>query len=832
MKATTSLATSCRRLLLWGVLTLQCLFSTAQKRFTADVEQQAEKILSQMTLDEKLSYIGGINWMYTRPLERFGIPQLKMSDGPQGLGTHGPSTAYPCALMLAATWNEQLATEYGSALGKDCRARGVHVVLGPAVNIYRAPMCGRNFEYMGEDPYLTSRMATGYIKGVQGQGVMATIKHFIANNSDYDRDHISSDIDERTLNEIYFPSFRAAVQEAEVGAVMSSYNLLNGIYTTEHPWLLKDVLRQQWGFKGILMSDWGSTHHCIPAVKGGLDLEMPAGSKMQPEELKYYLRTGDITIEMIDEKVRHILQTLLAFGFRETQQPDTHIPLNNPQCAQTALNVASEGLVLLKNTNQILPIRSGKVKTIAVVGKNAQGYVCGGGSGEVHPFQYVSVLDGIRKEAAERGIRVEYLDVYDYLPAIIFTDTERKQKGFRAQYFDNMNLEGTPKVEQTETKINYSWSGGTGLKEMPKEQFSVRWNGTICPQETDEYLFTLGGDDGYRLYIDGKLIADEWHEGAFRNSTYRCMLEAGKKYDLKIEYFQKGGGAAVNFIWKQKNASNNLFVEALNRNDLVVACIGFNSDTEGEGRDRTFELPEDEAQLLQNTLQSKRPVVGIVNAGGNVEMQSWEPSLKGLLWAWYGGQEAGTAIARTLFGELNPSGKLPVTFEKRWEDNPTFHSYYDPDGDKHVEYTEGIFVGYRGYDKLKREVQYPFGYGLSYTRFKLSAPTVGTPKTDGSVTVTYKLTNTGRTAGAEVVQLYVSNKDTTVEHPEKELKGFRKVYLEPGETKSIEITVPAEAFSHYDTGSRRFVIDRGSHDILLGFSSRDIKAKMSVGISR
>ena len=428
--------------------------------------------------------------------------------------------------------------------------------------------------------------------------------------------------------------------------------------------------------------------------------------------------------------------------------------------------------------------------------------------------------------------RVEYLDVYDYLPTIIFTDTERKQKGFRAQYFDNMNLEGTPKVEQTETKINYSWSGGTGLKEMPKEQFSVRWNGTICPQETDEYLFTLGGDDGYRLYIDGKLIADEWHEGAFRNSTYRCMLEAGKKYDLKIEYFQKGGGAAVNFIWKQKNASNNLFVEALNRNDLVVACIGFNSDTEGEGRDRTFELPEDEAQLLQNTLQSKRPVVGIVNAGGNVEMQSWEPSLKGLLWAWYGGQEAGTAIARTLFGELNPSGKLPVTFEKRWEDNPTFHSYYDPDGDKHVEYTEGIFVGYRGYDKLKREVQYPFGYGLSYTRFKLSAPTVGTPKTDGSVTVTCKLTNTGRTAGAEVVQLYVSNKDTTVEHPEKELKGFRKVYLEPGETKSIEITVPAEAFSHYDTGSRRFVIDRGSHDILLGFSSRDIKAKMSVGISR
>ena len=285
------------------------LTATAQKWYTPDVDRKVDELLKQMTVEEKLSYVGGVDWMYTRNIDRLGISRMKMTDGPQGLGTHSKSTAYPATVMLAATWNEDLAYQYGKALGRDCKARGINILLGPAVNIYRAAMCGRNFEYMGEDPYLAGRTAVGYIKGVQDQGVMATVKHFIANNSDYDRNNISNDIDERTMHEIYLPAFKAAVQEAEVGAVMTSYNLVNGIWTTEAPWLLKGVLRGQWGFNGVIMSDWGSTHHCVPAVKGGLDLEMAGGEKMNPKDLAYYLKTGVISMDMIDEKVRHILKT-------------------------------------------------------------------------------------------------------------------------------------------------------------------------------------------------------------------------------------------------------------------------------------------------------------------------------------------------------------------------------------------------------------------------------------------------------------------------------------------------------------------------------------------
>ena len=412
----------------------------AQKWYTSDVDEKVDNILRKMTVKEKLSYIGGIDWMYTRNIDRLGIPRMKMSDGPQGIGTHGQSTAYPATVLLAATWNEDLAYEYGKSLGRDCRARGINVLLGPAVNIYRAPMCGRNFEYMGEDPYLAARISTGYIKGVQDQGIMAVIKHFSANNSDYDRHEISNDIDERTLHEIYFPAFKAAVQEAGVAAVMTSYNLLYGVYTTESPWLLKGVLRDEWGFNGVLMSDWVSTHHCIPAVKAGLDLEMPGGTR-KPEELAYYLKTGDITIEMIDEMVRHILRTMVAFDFQNGMKADKNIPLDDPKAAEVALDVAREGIVLLKNTQNTLPINTKKVRDIVVVGKNAHGYVHGGGSGSVNPFHYVSMYEGIQKEAAKHHVNVTYVDELDFLPEILYTKS-MGERGLHAAYFNNKNLSG------------------------------------------------------------------------------------------------------------------------------------------------------------------------------------------------------------------------------------------------------------------------------------------------------------------------------------------------------------------------------------------------------
>ncbi|RXF70608.1 glycoside hydrolase family 3 C-terminal domain-containing protein [Arcticibacter tournemirensis] len=820
-----------KSLVLFCVLLFICFYLSAQQKVSPDLDAKVEELLSQMTQEEKLAYIGGADWMYTKNIARLGIHRMKMTDGPQGLGTHGKSTAYPATVMLAATWNEDLAYQYGKALGRDCKARGINILLGPAVNIYRAAMCGRNFEYMGEDPYLTSHVAVGYIKGVQDQGVMATVKHFAANNSEYDRNNISNDIDERTLHEIYFPAFKAAVQEAKVGAVMTSYNLMNGIYTTENPWLLKDVLRNQWGFKGMVMSDWGSTHYAIPAASSGLDLEMAGGEKMNPKDMAYYLKTGHVTMAMIDEKVRHILRVLIAFGFKEGIEADKNIPLDDPASRETALNVAREGIVLLKNEGDILPVNPQKVKRIIVTGKNACRNVHGGGSGAVVPFHFVTMFDGIRKEASLNNVQAEYVDELDFLPKIMFTDEKLTEQGFQAEYFNNAKLEGKPVFRQAEKKINYSWTGGTGIKEVSKDVFSVRWSGILRSDETSDYDFTLGGDDGYRLYINDELVINDWAPGGYRSTNYTKSLQKATSYRIRIEYYQQGGGAAVNFSWKKKGDAKDYYAEYLNKADLVIACFGHNSDTEGEGSDRSFGLPESDKRMLSSVMKAKKPVIGVVSAGGNIEMQEWEPKLSGLLWTWYAGQEGGTAIAEVLFGKVNPSGKLPMTFEKKWEDNPAYNNYYDPDGDKHVQYKEGIFIGYRGYDKLKREVQYPFGAGLSYTSFKASDLSVSAPDAKGEVTITCRLSNTGKREGAQVLQVYVGKAEkAVVERPEKELKSFMKVSLEPGEARFVEIKLPKDAFSFYDVSAKDFVKDPGRYNIMLGFSSREIKLQKSVAI--
>lgn len=813
--------------ILAAFLALGSLPVSAQKWYTPEVDMKVEELLEQMSKEEKLQFVRGAGWMTSTPVERLGIKPMQMSDGPQGLGTSGQSTAYPSTVLLAATWNEDLAYQYGTALGRDCNARGVNILLAPAINIYRAPMCGRNFEYMGEDPYLAGRIATGYVRGVQDKGVVATIKHFIGNNSDYDRHEISNDMDERTMHEIYLPAFKTVVQEGEVAALMTSYNLLNGVYTTETPMLLKDILRDRWGFKGMVMSDWGSVHYAAPAVRAGLDLEM-ASHHLNVKDLTYYLNAGLITMDMIDDMVRHILRVQVAFGLLDGSKPDKSIPLDDPTSAATALKVAQEGIVLLKNEKNILPLSS-KQKNIVVVGKNAHGYIYGDGSGKVSPFHYTSIYDGIQKKAQAKGVNVTYLNELDFMPEVVFSDDAATKKGVRAEYFANPNLEGTPVKVQTEQTVNYSWTAnGTGVEGMPKEKYSVRWTGVVVPDVTDEYEFIMGGDDGYRIIIDGETVVDDWSNGPYRTSKLSRTLEAGRKYKVVLEYYQDGGGAGACFIWSRKNEKNDRFVAALNEADLVIACIGHNSDSEGEGRDRSFELPEADAQLMARVAKSKTPVVAVVNAGGNVEMQSWEPSVKGLVWAWYAGQEGGTAIADVLFGDVNPSGKLPQTFEKKWEDNPAYDSYYDPDGDKHVAYTEGIFVGYRGYDKLGREVQYPFGYGLSYTEFKLSDMKVSGQNEDGSFNVECTLTNVGKRDGAQVVQAYVSGESKLVARPDKELKGFRKVFLKAGESAVVNMTLHKDAFSYYSTVLKDFVVEPGNYDIQLGFSSRDIKLKDTV----
>ncbi|MCM1111548.1 MAG: glycoside hydrolase family 3 C-terminal domain-containing protein, partial [Clostridium sp.] len=795
---------------------------------TDAVEREAEEILSKMTLDEKLLYIGGVDAFYINAIDRLSLPRVRMSDGPQGVRTDNHSTAYPTTVLLAANWDDDMARRYGEALGSDCRANGVNIILGPAVNIYRAPFCGRNFEYMGEDPYLAGQTAANYIKGVQSQGVMATVKHFLGNNSDYDRNHISSDIDERTLFEIYLPAFRAAIEEGNVGAVMSSYNLVDGIYTSESPWITKDILRDRLGFRGMLMSDWGAVHHCIPTARNGLDLEMPGAAVMNAADIKYYLTTGDVTEEMIDEKVRNILRAVLTFGFDKPEGPDG-TPLDNPESARTALDVARGGIVLLKNERNFLPLNPAKKRRIAVIGSNAGRYTTGGGSGQVSPFRYISILDGIETEAGE-GSTVEYIDLNAFEPNLLFTAPGSSTPGLKAEYFANRNLEGAPAATSTDLRLDFDWAAEDPAPGVKNKNFSARWTGVLRPEESGEYTVSLGADDGFRLILDGETAIEDWHDGAIRTKRITRRLEAGQEYPVVIEYYQGEGGAGLTFACRRSAETDPRILARLADADLIVACVGFSPETEGEGFDRTFELPDYDRDVLEAISRVKTPAVAVVNSGGGVDMLPWIDRMKAVLWAGYAGQEGGTAVAEILYGRVNPSGKLPMTFERRPEDNPSFNTYHDPDGDRHVAYSEGIFTGYRGYQRSGIEPHFPFGHGLSYTTFRISD--AGSPRIldDGTVEIDCRLTNTGRRAGAQVVQAYVGQDDATVERPANELKAFRKVYLEPGESRRVTLTLPRQAFAYYDTDSHDFVVPSGRYHVALGFSSADLPAKVPVDL--
>ena len=832
------------------LLLVSVSYTYAQSWLTPEIEQRAEDLLKNMTMREKLIYIGGENWMYTKEFPRLGIKRAKMSDGPQGLGTDGPSTAYPCMMMLASTFNRALAYQYGVALSDDADARGVNIVLGPGVNITRAPFCGRNFEYMGEDPYLTAQTSGAYITALRENGVMAVIKHFTANYQDYDRNYVSSDIDERTLNEIYFPAFRHAVQVAETGAIMSSYNLLNGVWTTEDSTLLKGVLRKQWGFNGLVMSDWGSTHNCVPAVKSGLDLEM-AGNEIENEDaLRAYLATGEISMDDINLKVKHILQTLIAFGFFEQEPWNGQLPTEDIETSkQTALDVARDGVVLLKNENKILPLNLENGKKLAVVGNNALIYAAGGGSGLVTPFKYVSYFDGLKKLGEEKGFEVTYVDQYDHMDGALFASASSDVAGLKGEYYGNANMEGTPVAVRYDTRIGYEWTMGCGVPNVPKNYFSVKWTGVVRPKVSGEYTFKISGDDGYRFIFEGQTVADEYFEGGLRERTYTTTLDAGRDYAVEVHYFQAGGGASIDFSWERKGDENR-FADLLGEADVIVAFIGHSSASEGEASDRSGDLPQaakDCINAVRNANKGQKPIVCVVNGGSNIYMwdgdNNVEKDCKALLWGWYGGQEAGQAMAEILFGDVNPSGKLPVTFEKKWEDNPVHDTYYYPGypgpaglhPNKHVKFTEGIFMGYRGYDKNNVGPKYEFGYGLSYTTFKLSDMHVEyLQEGDSLVEVSFKIENTGDRAGAEVVQLYVGKKTySPVPRAKRELKNYEKVYLEPGDSKTVTMKLSKNAFSYYDVteGVKDFVVDNGTYLLELGVSSRDIKLSDEVVIN-
>jgi beta-glucosidase len=803
----------------------------------APVEARVADLLSRLTLQEKLDYINGVDWLFIRPIERLGIPAIKMTDGPVGARSFGKTTAYPASILSVATWDTSLIRQLGVAIGKDCRSRGIHILLGPAVNIYRAPMCGRNFEYMGEDPFLTSSMAVGYIQGLQSQGVVATIKHFAANNQEWDRNWVSSDIDERTLQEIYLPAFKAAVQKGNTGAVMSSYNPLNGTHTSHNNHLNNEILRTQWGFDGILMSDWGSVHDGIAAATGGLDLEMPGGEYMTAKNLLPAIEKGEINEELINEKVRRIFRVCFRYGFFDRPQIIESIPTDNPESAQMALDLARNGIVLLKNENNVLPLDLLKTKKIAVFGPNADTYNAGGGSSCTDSYHSVTFLEELKKVA--KDVEINYINGIpglSYLSAksVFYTAPGSTTIGLNAEYFDNKELAGTPKATKVEQTVDHEWVQTPSIEGIGEDNFSIRWTGVIRPTHTANYKFTVSGDDGYRLLIDNKVVIDFWSDHGNLPKTTFLQLEAGKEYSVKLEYYEAGGGASIAFAWFDTQDENfNDAIKMASESDAAIVCVGFNKQTEGEGADRSFDLPENHDSLIQVIAKANPNTIVILNAGGNVNMLNWLPKVKGLIHAFYPGQEGGTALAEVVLGKINPSGKLPASFEKKWADNPAFNNYYDTDGDKRVQYKEGIFVGYRYYDTKKVEPMFPFGFGLSYTTFAYANLKVDLKQQKDKITATvsFDVTNTGQFDGAEVTQLYVSDVICPVERPVKELKGFSKVFLKKGETKKVTITLDEAAFSYFKTEANKFGFDAGDFEILIGGSSKDMKLKQMVKVN-
>jgi beta-glucosidase len=794
-------------------------------------EARVDSLLKQLTLEEKIDLIGGVDDFYIRAIPKIGLPRLKMADGPVGVRNYGPSTVFG-GIGLAAIWNPSLAGQIGKIIGEDARSRGVHFMLGPGVNIYRAPMNGRNFEYFGEDPFLASRTAVAYIEGIQSQGVSATIKHFMGNNSEFDRHNTDSIIDERTMCEIYLPVFEAAVKEAHVGAIMDSYNLTNGVHMTQNVPINIGIAKQDWGFSGILMSDWDSTYDGVAAANGGLDLEMPSGKFMNRATLLPAVKAGKVTEATIDDKVRRILRTAIQFGWLDRDQTDLSIPRLNPEGRQLTLAAARESMVLLKNDGNLLPLDKSKIHSIAVIGPDAYPAVPGGGgSAEAQPFVQVSYLEGITNYLGN-GAKVYYdrgIPSFDEIAGQTEFTTQPAggEPGLKAEFFTNRDLSGAPSVTRVTKHVNYQPArgddGATG-------DVSVRWTGYFTPPSAGNYLVFVQGpgeNGGYRLYIDKKLIFNNWKQWYAFVSEATVNFAAGP-HQIEMDYYAKGGWGKTMAdlgIARPADMISPAAKSLASQVDAVVLAVGFDAEDEGESSDREFQLPPGQNELIREISAANKNTVVVLNSGGGVDMSAWVDHVPALMETWFSGQEGGTALAQLLFGDFSPSGKLPISIERRWEDNAVHDNYYPKPGSTKVDYKEGIFVGYRHYDKSGIKPLFAFGYGLSYTTFAYKNLMVspGSASGDQPVTVAFDITNTGSRRGAEVAEVYVGDKHAPVPRPVKELKGFAKVELAPGETKHVEVTLDRRAFSYYDVKSHAWTVSPGDFDIDVARSASDVE---------
>ncbi|MEN8202423.1 MAG: glycoside hydrolase family 3 C-terminal domain-containing protein [Bacteroidota bacterium] len=800
-----------------------------------ETELRVEDLLARMTLEEKVDLVGG-NDFKSMVNHRLGIPEMIMTDGPLGPNTKGHSTNYSSMINLAATFNPELMFIIAQQMGEETRVMGRNVLLGPNINIARVPHGGRTFEGFGEDPYLVSRMVVPYIKGVQSRRVITCTKHYVANNQEWNRFDVSAEMDERTLREIYLPAFKAAVQEGNTWSIMAAYNRFRGIYACENRYLLNDILKEEWGFTGMAVSDWGGARSTVPMANSGLDLEMPTG-KYYGDKLLNAMKKGEVSQTTLDDKVRRILRVMFTAGLFD-ESIDSYGGHSDMEHRRLfARWAADQSIVLLKNEDNFLPLDKKETGSIAVIGPNGdEARMEGGGSGGLSGNYGVSPFEGITKRMGDsipvrfaRGIPARPLELPIAGPE--FYHLEDGTPGVKVEFFNNKEQEGDPVHTRIDRDINFNWESASpepGL--VNPDKWSARFTGKFSSPGEGWYEIGLKADNGIRMYLDGKKILDSWIDGSpgkFKIARYR--FEEGREYDLQVDFYENIGTCRLRLGFAPYEPGDMMeqAVELAATSDLVVLTMGLDKELEGEAVDRArLTLDDDQLELIDRIFEVNPKVVMVLNNATPILMDGWLEKIPAVIEAFYPGQEGGTALASILFGDISPSGRLPITFPAKWKDSPVADSY---PGEKELAwYNEGIFVGYRHYDRANIEPLFPFGYGLSYTTFEYGELELSEQKIGQNDTLQLSLTitNTGSMAADEVVQLYIRDKQASVEREDKALKGFARITLKPGESRKVSFSIDGSDLAYYDMKSANWVVEPGSFEVLVGSSSRHIHSSV------
>lgn len=800
-------------------------------------DPRIEELLDQLDLDERATLTAGRDNWRIAGIPRLGIGDLKTTDGPTGargdLTTGARAVCFPVGSAIGATWDVDLVAEVAAVLAEEARSKGAQVLLGPTVNIHRHPLAGRNFECYSEDPELTARLAVAFIRSLQAGGIGASLKHYVGNDSEFERHSISTEVDERTLREVYLRPFEAAVAEADPWTIMAAYNKVNGVHATEHRRLQVDVLKDEWGWPGVIVSDWYATHDTVRSGNGGLDLQMPGPAAQFGPALADAVRAGEVPEAELDDKARRILRLYARTGKldRPDEEPETSI--DTPERRALARRAASSAAVLLSNDG-VLPL-SPATSSVAVIGPNATpGRIQGGGSSEVTAHYQVSPLDGIRERfgphvAYERGVGLG-LFATPIDPGLL------ADGGFLEELFTTADLAGEPFRVQQAPEALLSFFGAS-IPNLGRGSFSGRWSTRFTPDQSGAWVFSVAAAGTARVLLDGDVVLEDTDPGpelaiwvqSLEEQRAVVDLEAGRTHELVVELHvpEKGVLPHIRFGAEapDPDAEIERAVAAAADADVAVVVVGTSSDFETEGEDRaSFPLPGAQDELVRRVAAANPATVVVVNAGSPIPMP-WLDDVRAVLWTWYPGQEFGNALADVLCGDADPGGRLPTTFAHRIEDTPAFTNY--PGSFGQVRYGEGIHVGYRWYDARGIEPLFPFGHGLSYSTFEIGE-VVATAATDGAVDVQVVVTNTGDRRGSEVVQVYVEAPDGPVARPPRQLAGFAKVTLDPGESTTATVRVPARALAYWDPLESVWRVADGDHTLWVGRSSRDLTEWVTV----